>query len=442
MKQLTPNQKREVSMVEREVRMTQKMYERSKVLEKLVEQRITQAEAAVALAISLRQVQRLYKQYQVEGIHSVVSKKQGKPSNNKLPQLLVARVREIVTSEQYAGFRPTLMCEKLEEYHRIKISRETTRQIMIQNDVWIAHRKKRPVIHQQRQRRARRGELVQIDGSHHAWFEDRGELCVLLVFIDDATGQIDARFFEAETTLGYMMITKEYIIKYGKPLTIYSDKYGVFRVNNAKDKEKEHLTQFGRALKELEIQLLYANSPQAKGRVERVNQTLQDRLVKEMRLAGICTIEAGNKFLNTFLPRFNKQFAQKPRCEEDAYRKILPEVNLDRIFCDKEFRTVTKNLEFQYGKEIYQICVKQPTRELMHAQITVLVHLDGSLSFEYKDKPLSVKKLTEQPFSKQEINLKELAEHVKERKPHVIQKDHPWLREGRAEQRMRAYKSS
>lgn len=428
-------------MTEEEIRMTQKLYERSRVLEKIAEKRLTQAEAAVILKLSHRQVQRLCRQYKAEGIRSLASKKRRKPGNRALPRILVTRVAEIVTSDLYIGFGPTLMCEKLEEYHRIKISRETTRQIMIQNEVWIAHKEKRPVIHQQRQRRARRGELVQIDGSHHAWFEDRGEPCVLLVFIDDATGQTYARFFEEETTFGYMMTTKEYIIKHGKPLTMYSDKYCVFRVNNAKDKEKVRLTQFGRALKELGIQLLYANSPQAKGRVERANQTLQDRLVKEMRLAVICTIEAGNKFLKTFLPRFNKQFAKKPRCEEDAHQKILPEVDLDRLFCDKELRTVSKNLEFQYGNEIYQICVKQPTRELMHAQITVLLHLDGSLSFEYKDKPLSVKKLAEQPFSGQEINLKELADHVKKRTPHVVQKDHPWLREGRAEQRMRTYKA-
>lgn len=427
-------------MVEREVNMTQKMYDRSKVLEKLVERRVTQEEAAVMLAISVRQVQRILKKFKDKGIHSLVSKKQGQPSNNKLPRFLVARIDEIVTNELYAGFRPTFMCEKLEEYHRIKISHETTRQIMIQNGVWIAHKEKRPVIHQRRLPRARRGELVQIDGSHHAWFEDRRGPCVLLVFIDDATGQIDAKFSEAETTLGYMMLAKEYIIKHGKPLGMYSDKHGVLRVNNAKDKEKELLTQFGRALKELEIELVYANSPQAKGRVERVNQTLQDRLIKEMRIAGICTIEGGNKFLKTFLPRFNKQFGKKPKSEEDAHHKILPEVNLDRIFCNKEFRTVTKNLEFQYENEIYQICDKQPTRELMHAKITVLVHLNGSLSFEYKDKPLSVKKLAEQPSSGQEINLKELALFMKGRKPHVVQASHPW--KNHAEQRLRTHRAS
>ncbi len=427
-------------MKQKEVFMTQKMLDRSKVLDKLAERRITQKEAAKALGISIRQIQRIYKEYQVAGIYALVPKKLGQPSNNQLPRLVVARVSEIVTSECYSGFRPTLMCEKLEEYHQITISHETTRQIMIQNGAWIAHKEKRPVIHQQRQRRARRGELIQTDGSHHAWFEDRGEPCVLLVFVDDATGQIDARFCEAETTFGYMMLAKLYIIKHGKPLSIYSDKHGVFRVNNAKDKEKARLTQFGRALKELGIQLLYANSPQAKGRIERMNQTLQDRLVKEMRLAGISTIEEANKFLKTFLPRFNKQFANKPRFEEDAHQQILPGTDLDRIFCNKEFRTVTKNLEFQYWDETYQICVKQPTRELMHAKITVLEHLDGSLSFEYNDKSLTVKKLAEQRFSGQEINLKELADHVKGQKGHPVQKDHPWLQEARAKQRMRAYK--
>ena len=245
---------------------------------------------------------------------------------------------ELVACEAYFGFRPTFMTEKLEELHQIKISRETTRQIMIESGVWMAKNKKSPVIHQQRERRHCCGELVQIDGSPHAWFEDRGEPCTLLVYIDDATGRTYGKFAEAETTAAYMIATREYIKKYGRPLAFYSDKYSVFRINIPGSTRKESLTQFGRALKELEIKLIYANSPQAKGRVERANQTLQDRLVKELRLRNISTIEEGNRYLEEFFCKHNEKFMMNPKKEIDLHQAALPDDALDKILCMKEYR--------------------------------------------------------------------------------------------------------
>ena len=406
------------------VYMTRKEINRAEVLMKVTQKRLTQAQAALELNLSLRQVQRLCRLVQLNGIASLVSRKRGKTSNRKLSEIIRARVSEIVTATIYTGFGPTLMCEKLEELHNIKISREATRQLMIQNEVWSVDRKKRPVIHQQRQRRARAGELVQIDGSPHAWFEDRGEQCNLLVFIDDATGRTYGKFFNSETTAGYMEVTAEYINKYGKPMAMYSDKHPIFRINHGQGTKRENYTQLGRALEELGIELIYANSPQAKGRVERANQTLQDRLIKEMRLKGIRTIEEANKFLETFWGKYNKKFSVAARCQEDAHRKNTQELN--KILCIKEKRTVSKNLEFQFENVIYQVKLEKPHRSLARAQVTVIKQLDGRLIFEYQGKPITVTKYSEQRSSGPELSTKELNYHFNNRVGHTQSKNHPW----------------
>jgi hypothetical protein len=405
------------------VYMTNKEIGRVEVLMKVNQKRMTQTEAATQLNLSLRQVQRLYKIIKKSGIKNLVSKKRGKTSNNKLPNLIRARISEIVTSPVYIGFGPTLMSEKLEEIHNIKVSRETIRQIMIQNEIWSVDIKKRPVIHQRRQRRARTGELVQIDGSPHAWFEDRGEQCNLLVFIDDATGRTYGKFFPTETTAGYMEVTAEYINKYGKPIAMYSDKHSIFKINHGQSTKKENFTQLGRALHELDIELIYANSPQAKGRVERANQTLQDRLVKEMRLKGISTMEEANKFLETFWDKHNKKFSVNSQSQENAHRTNTQDLN--KILCIKEERVLSKNLEFQFENEIYQVKLKNRNRSLARARITVLKHLNGKVSFEYQDKPLIVEKYSEQ-FSSPELSAKELDYHFIKRTSHKPGKNHPW----------------
>ncbi len=315
------------------VYMTEKELHRVEILAKLTEKRFSQRKAAEILQLSLRQLQRLWQDYKILGPASLVSKKRGKRSNNKLTDDILSDIKQIVSMGQYIGFRPTLMSEKLEELHGIKVSKETTRQIMIECNRWHSRKERRPAVHQQRQRRARAGELVQIDGSPHAWFENRGEPCSLLVFIDDATGRTYGKFFEAETTAGYMQTILEYIGLYGTPLALYSDKHSIFRISHGEDTKKENFTQFGRAVNEVGIELIYANSPQAKGRVERANQTLQDRLVKEMRLVGISTIEEGNLFLKTFWPKYNQKFAHSPICSKDAHRELPLGLDLKAIFC-------------------------------------------------------------------------------------------------------------
>ena len=264
--------------------MTQQAISRADIFSKISQRQISKTNAAKVLGMTFRHLHRLYAEYEEKGIIALSSKSKGKPSNHQLPNILKKRISELFTIEIYEGFKPTFMCEKLEELHGIKISPETTRKLMIQAGVWEAGKKKCPVIHQQRPRRACLGELNQIDGSLHAWFEARGDSCVLIVFIDDATGRTYGKFFKTESTRAYMIVAWEYIIKYGRPLAFYSDKYSVFRINKRGCIRKELITQFGRACKALDIELICAHSPQAKGRVEKVNRTLQDRLVKELRL--------------------------------------------------------------------------------------------------------------------------------------------------------------
>ena len=317
--------------------MTEKSIRYLKVLEKVKEKKISQEQAAGELDISVRQIYRLYEKLLKNGLSGFISKKHGKPSNHQLSKIIKARVFELVAYEKYEGFGPTFMSEKLLELHSIKISVETARLWMIECGVWHPHKEKRPTVHQQRQRRSRLGELVQIDGSHHHWFEERGESCCLIVFIDDATGRTFGMLFETETTAAYMITLKKYMLKYkGLPNTCYSDKHSIFKVNiipSCIKKDKPIETQFARACKELGMGLIWANSPQAKGRVERMNSTLQDRLVKEFRLAGISTIKSGNEFLETYWDMHNKRFSVQPTENTDDHLAPLSEVALDRILC-------------------------------------------------------------------------------------------------------------
>jgi len=329
------------------------------------------------------------------------------------------------------------MCEKLEQLHGIKVRPETTRQLMIESGVWEANQKKRPVIHQQRKRRARFGELVQIDGSPHAWFEDRGDPCVLIVFIDDATGQTYGKFCKSETTEIYMIVTWEYIMKYGRPLTLYSDKFSVFRINKPGCTKKECITQFARALQELEIELICANSPQAKGRVERANGTLQDRLVKELRLAGVSSIEEGNRFLEAYWEVHNMKFAVLPENKHDAHRKILPDQDLSKIFSIKQQRTVSKNLEVQYKNRIYQIITETPSKSLCKAQVTILEGRDGKVLMEYKGRQVRFREYGKQEYKGKEVDSKDIDRFLTEAKTRKLSDNHPWKREGKASYKRR-----
>ncbi len=332
--------------------------------------------------------------------------------------------------EKYADFGPTLAHEKLVELHGLKLSDESVRRLMIQEGIWKPKRAKQPRAHPMRERRACFGELVQIDGSEHAWFEDRGPKCTLLVYIDDATGQLmELWFVPQETFLGYCETTRHYLECYGKPVAFYSDKHGIFRVNQERPLGlSSGLTQFGRAMQELDVQIICANSPQAKGRIERANLTLQDRLVKELRLRGISDMQAGNAYLPEFRADFNRRFAVAPRSTHDAHRPLLKTDYLDVILTHQENRTLSKNLTAQYKHVVYQIQTNRPGYALRNAQVTVCENAQGVITIRYKDISLTYTIYHKAPRQAEIVDSKTLDHHIKT--PWKPAADHPWRRYG------------
>ena len=335
----------------------------------------------------MRQVKRLCRAYQGSGAAGLISKRRGRPSNNRLPEKTINQARQLLRM-RYPDFGPTLATEKL-AIEGLSLSVETVRQLLIGEGLWKAKRVRRVVIHQLRERRARLGELVQIDGSPHDWFEGRAPKCTLLVFVDDATSRLMyLQFVAAETTFNYFAAVRSYLTEFGKPLAFYSDKFGVFRVNMPNPLSGTGLTQFGRALKELDIELICAHSPQAKGRVERANQTLQDRLTKELRLRDLSSLAAANAYLPEFIAAYNQRFAVAPRSTESAHRPLNRGEVLDRILALCERRTLSKNLTLSYNNVIYQIQTKRPAYTMRGAHVEVREKSDGELTIEYKQRAL------------------------------------------------------
>lgn len=369
--------------------MIPKELKRLTVMEALVSRSINQKDAAEQLGLGVRQIKRLLKGYRKNGPAALVSKRRGHPSNRRLPEPVQNHALELVRNH-YHDFGPTFALEKLTEDHGLVISVETLRQWMIADGIWQPKQRKTKQIFQMRQRRSRFGELVQIDGSPHHWFEERADACTLIVFIDDATSQLlYLRFVPAETTQAYMEALKSYLTLYGRPVSLYSDKHGVFRVNAKEAASGNGLTQFGRMLETLDIESIHANTPQAKGRVERANLTLQDRLVKEMRLRGIDSMEAGNAFLESFRQNYNQRFAVCAKSQQDAHRPVLHlEQELELIFSIQSTRKLSKNLTMQYKNTIYQIEAQKQPRRMRYANITVCESPDGTVSLLYKGRKI------------------------------------------------------
>lgn len=312
--------------------MSKKELSRLEVMQRLEEKRLKQREAAEILGISQRHVRRLLRTYRHDGESGLISKRRGSPSNNRLSSEVTVKVMDLIY-KRYHDFGPTLAHEKLTDSHGLQISRESVRGLMIAEGLWKPKELKRSPVHQMRERRACLGELVQIDGSPHKWFEERGPACNLLVFIDDATGKLlELYFTPGETTFGYFAASKRYLTRCGKPVALYSDKNSIFKVNIKNALSGNGMTQFGRAMKELDIEIICANSPQAKGRVERAIQILQDRLVKELRLRAISTIDAANEYVIEYMHDYNGRFAVQPRSSHDTHRSLQPEEDLAQVF--------------------------------------------------------------------------------------------------------------
>jgi transposase len=359
-------------MPEGRIELTKKALHRLRAIEAVVEGRLTQGQVAEQLGVTTRQVKRLVAAYRRDGAHGLASRRAGRPSNRRLKEPLREAVCALLR-ERYSDFGPTFACEKLREAHGIVVSAETVRGLQIELGLWKPKRRRAARAFQLRERRGRFGELIQIDGSPHAWFEDRGARCTLIVFIDDATGRlVQRRFVAAETTVAYMQVLRAHLEAFGRPVALYSDRHSIFRLTCEEAANGHTLTQFGRALAGLEIEAIHAHTPQAKGRVERANQTLQDRLVKELRLRGIDTMAAANAVLPAFLIDYNRRFAVAPAVAEDAHRALAHRPReLDLLLCEQHARVVSKNLAVQYRNVLYQIRHEGPGHRLRGATVTV-----------------------------------------------------------------------
>lgn len=417
------------------VQMSDQEINRLEVIQQVVSKQIKQGQAASRLGLSVRQIKRLKKAYQREGAQGLVSRIRGRASHNQVDAKIKAQGVEWL-KQRYPDFGPTLAHEKLVQVHRLPVSVETVRLWMIEESLWHPKRARKPVIHPLRERRPRYGELVQLDGSPFAWFEDRAPACTLLVYIDDATGRLmELWFTEAESTFSYFEATEHYLLRQGRPLAFYSDKLSVFRVNSPNDLSGTGTTQFTRAMTQLGIEVICANTPQAKGRVERVNQTLQDRLVKEMRLRGISSQKAGNTFAREYLSSFNAHFAVEPRDSDDAHRPLRRQDDLKRILTVQELRVLSKNLTLNYHQVIYQIQSPRPTYALRNAQVVVRENRHGEIAIEYKGKSLPYTVFHRQarqrevtPSKQLNLAMDPIAQPTQKTKSHVPPANHPWRR--------------
>ena len=423
--------------MEERIPMSTKDLCRLEVLKEVSERRLKQTKGAFKLGITSRHLRRLLTRFKEQGPKGIISRKLGALGNHQLPREQKDLILAFFQNEDHRDFGPTLAHEYLVKDNGLRASVSAVRTVMIQNGLWNSKRIRKAKMHYLRPRRPQKGELVQLDGSEHDWFEGRGARCTLLVYIDDATSEIlHLKFVQSENTFDYFQATREYLQNCGRPEAFYLDKHSVFRVNRTGALSGNGRTQFGRAMDTLGIKLICANSPQAKGRVERRNRDLQNRLVKAMRIAKICSIEAANAFVPGFLRTFNQKFAKAPKDPHNAHKALLEAHDLDRIFSLQHKRRLSKTLTLQYNGVIYQVIAPERLEyTLKGAEVTVLETKQGALSFEYRGNPLKAVSYHQMEAPLPEVSSKELVEALLARNPQKTDlrckpksRRHPWKR--------------
>jgi hypothetical protein len=393
---------------------------RLKTIQEAIEKHITQKAASTVIGISERQVRRLVKAVRQEGEKGIIHKGRGQLSPKRIPEKVKEEALKVYR-DNYLGFGPTFAAEKLFEMDGIRLSKETVRKWLVKAGLWKEKRKK-PFHRQWRPRRERFGEMVQLDGSHHDWLEGRGPELVLMAYIDDATNNVFGRFYDHEGTMPAMTSFKKYAKKHGLPLSVYLDRHAAYKSKKKfipwEDLEgKESMTQFERALGELGVKVIHAYSPQAKGRVERLFGTLQDRLVKEMRLRNIKTTAEANTYLSQYLLAHNKKFSVCPANTSDAHIKLPKDFDLDSILCIKNYRTVKNDNTVGYKGKLYQLLENAGVK-----RITVRENLDGSMHLLGKEGSLKYQEITERPTKLEVYHL----DRRKLYRPPKPAKNHPW----------------
>jgi hypothetical protein len=409
-------------MAEKDIIMlSQNELKKLHVIMKVLDGVVKQIEAAEILSLSDRQIRRLIKRVKVEGDAGIGHKSRGKASGRKLPMKIRDKVIKLYRGK-YKGFGPTLAAEKLQEIEDITISDETLRLWLIESGDWKKVRKTRG--HRQwRERKHYFGEMIQMDGSHHDWFEGRGSKCVLMGYIDDATGNVFGRFYEYEGTIPAMDSFMRYAKKYGLPMSVYLDKHTTYKspaklsVKDAID-GTEPMSEFQRAMKELGVKVIHAHSPQAKGRIERLFRTFQDRVIKEMRLKGISTIEEANKFLTKYLPIYNRRFRVKPSQQDNLHRELPKEIKLDSILCIKTERVLRNDFTVAHDGKLYQIMDKTDAK-----RVIVEEKITGKMDITHENIRLRYKEITERPQREQK---KPHIFIIKKKKKYIPAANHPW----------------
>jgi len=417
------------------ISMSRRERHRLEALSRVRRGELTLVKAGELLGLSYRQTKRCYGRYREEGDKGLVHRLRGQPSNRQTDGKRKRRILSLY-EKKYPDYGPTLAAECIEEEDGVAVAVETLRQWLLSAGLWRRQRRRRPY----RQRRPRKeyfGELVQMDGSHHDWFEGRREKAVLMVLIDDATSQVFAWFSEQETTIAAMEAFRGYVARYGLPRALYVDRDSIYR----SDREatlaenlagKQPLTQFGRAMDELDVRVIMANSPQAKGRVERVNGTLQDRLVKALRRKKIGDLAAANRFLQEeFLPAFNRRFAREPARRGDLHRRVPRGLDLEGVLSIRENRVVQNDWTLRFDNRWFQLAEKHQKLALAGREVTVCQRLDGRLALLYRGRELAYVELSA-PLPPREIELRREIRSNQGQRPAA---DHPWrhgLAPGRA----------
>ena len=398
------------------------------IIKKLINKELNGSQAAKLLNLTTRHIRRLKVKVVKTGIKGLIHGNRGKPGNRRLPDQERKRIADLI-KQKYPDFGPTLATEKLTELDKIERSRGAVRSIMIAEEIWQPRRKKKETHRQWRQRKANKGELVQYDGSYEHWFEDRGGEICLLASIDDADSEVRAKFDDHEGVQPTFNFWRDYIERFGKPNSIYVDKFSTYSMNHKLAKENpDTLTQFERAMKELNIGIIHAHSPQAKGRVEKLFNTLQDRLIKELRLNNISTIKEANEFLEkVFLPKFNARFMVEPRSQANLHKKLNEQEKkkLDSIFSRQYQKVVMNDFTVSHKRNCYQLEKIQPVTICKQDRVTVEERMDHSIRIRLRGKYLNYKLLPEKP---KKINggKNNLQWVIPKSTAHTPPANHPW----------------
>ncbi|MBL7084520.1 MAG: ISNCY family transposase [Candidatus Omnitrophica bacterium] len=402
------------------ITMSQKELKRLHVVHKIFDKKLKQVDAVGILGLCGRQIGRIVARIRKEGDRGIIHKSRSKPSNRTLPKKLKDKVIRLYR-QKYPDFGPRFANEKLFEIDKIRIGDQTLRNWLIEDGVWQVTHKRRKY-RRWRERKHHFGQMTQVDGSHHDWFEGRGPECVLMGHIDDATSKRFAGFCEYEGTLPFMDSFKRYIKRYGIPQSVYIDRHTTYKSTAKPSIEdelnnREPLTQVGRALEQLGVEVIYAHSAPAKGRIERSFKTFQDRLIKEMRLRNINAIDGANRFLKAYLPVFNKRFSVKPIEEGNLHRPLPENIDLDKILCKKTERTLRNDFTVAHDKKLYQVLERINAKK-----VTVEERTNGKMLITYKDKPLKYKQIIQRPAKTKP----EKQYTPKPKKPYIPPKDHPY----------------